>query len=247
MPTGVYKRKPRKLITKTCPCGVEFKVWPYREKTALYCSRECQNKYKPPIKPWAQEERECPSCGKKFSKAPWELRKSSLHKGIYCSRDCAGKGRRGSAASNWLGGDKEARCEWCGVMFSHRRSKNLKRKFCSVGCRGAYAHAYKAGANSHSYIDGHSERKNNLHLGHAYRQWRRKVMERFDACVRCGKQEGLHADHINPVAIHPDLAFDVENGQALCSLCHKAKTKSDWAIICAYRRKMFNAQPGQAS
>lgn len=34
------------LITKTCKlCGKEFKVYPYRDKTAICCSRKCNSKY----------------------------------------------------------------------------------------------------------------------------------------------------------------------------------------------------------
>lgn len=35
------------MVTKVCPiCGKEFEVYPYREKTAKYCSKKCQNKDK---------------------------------------------------------------------------------------------------------------------------------------------------------------------------------------------------------
>lgn len=33
-------------IDKTCVCGTDFKVYPYREATALYCSHACLAKYR---------------------------------------------------------------------------------------------------------------------------------------------------------------------------------------------------------
>lgn len=35
----------------------------------------------------------------------------------------------------------------------------------------------------------------------------------------------MHADHIKPFAIYPDLRFEVSNGRTLCSACHR-KTES---------------------
>ena len=33
------------MVTITCPCGAKFKVYPYRVKTAKYCSKACAAKY----------------------------------------------------------------------------------------------------------------------------------------------------------------------------------------------------------
>ena len=33
------------MLRKTCTCGYYFDVYPYREKTALYCSRACRAKF----------------------------------------------------------------------------------------------------------------------------------------------------------------------------------------------------------
>lgn len=55
------------------------------------------------------------------------------------------------------------------------------------------------------------------------REWARSVKERDNwTCQVCGKRGGdMHADHIKPWALFPDLRFDVSNGRTLCPPCHR--------------------------
>lgn len=46
------------------------------------------------------------------------------------------------------------------------------------------------------------------------------------ACVECGSTEQLQADHILELALHPDLAFELDNLQTLCQPCHEEKGKT---------------------
>jgi 5-methylcytosine-specific restriction endonuclease McrA len=43
-------------------------------------------------------------------------------------------------------------------------------------------------------------------------------------CRQCGRRTRLEVDHIEPVAKRPDLAFCLDNLQALCPRCHTSKT-----------------------
>lgn len=62
------------------------------------------------------------------------------------------------------------------------------------------------------------------------RRWkalRHVILERDGwACVDCGTRRGrLEIDHIQPVKLRPDLAFDPGNLATRCSRCHAKKTR----------------------
>lgn len=61
-----------------------------------------------------------------------------------------------------------------------------------------------------------------------YKAWRGLVFERDGyTCQECRAHSGngtaliLHADHIKPFALYPDLRFVLENGRTLCAACHR--------------------------
>ena len=52
-------------------------------------------------------------------------------------------------------------------------------------------------------------------------KWAKLVKERDEyTCQKCGSKENLQAHHVRPVATHPELSEDVDNGLTLCKKCH---------------------------
>lgn len=52
--------------------------------------------------------------------------------------------------------------------------------------------------------------------------WAKMVKDRDGRkCVLCGSTTNLHADHIKPIALYPELMRDLSNGRTLCFDCHK--------------------------
>ena len=58
-----------------------------------------------------------------------------------------------------------------------------------------------------------------------HKEWRTKVLKRAgylcEECKRYGRTtEAVHAHHIKPRKDYPELQYRVENGKALCGMCH---------------------------
>jgi 5-methylcytosine-specific restriction endonuclease McrA len=53
--------------------------------------------------------------------------------------------------------------------------------------------------------------------------WRAAVFKRDNhTCTACGKRGGdMHADHIQPFSLFPELRFELSNGRTLCVPCHR--------------------------
>lgn len=70
----------------------------------------------------------------------------------------------------------------------------------------------------------HSKR---ITRGPRWHTLRMAVLERDGfKCVDCGKSRGrLECDHIVPVRLRPDLAYDPQNCAMRCPSCHSAKTR----------------------
>lgn len=63
--------------------------------------------------------------------------------------------------------------------------------------------------------------------------WQRKILpvlvDRDGGCVDCGTQENLHVHHVLSVHERPDLAFEVDNVEPVCSDHHKSRhSKQGW-------------------
>jgi len=69
----------------------------------------------------------------------------------------------------------------------------------------------------------HSKYHSKLHSTKTWQDLRRIQIRQQPFCVKCGSVDKLHIDHINPHNEDPDLFFDQDNLQTLCSKCHARK------------------------
>lgn len=60
------------------------------------------------------------------------------------------------------------------------------------------------------------------------------------ACVWCGSEDNLEADHILEVNSHPELALEVENLRTLCRPCHIKRGRESSAGVGMARNEWVN-------
>jgi hypothetical protein len=104
------------------------------------------------------------------------------------------------------------------IKHSEKVKEALKKKY-PEGRNGKIAANWQNGLTEKNYSVRHQK---------GYKIWRRKVLEKYPICNKCKKRKSKHADHIKPVSRFPELALVVSNGQGLCEICHKIKTKEDY-------------------
>jgi len=191
------KRKPP--VEKSCKhCGVTFFVASSASEKGfgVFCSKKCHSAD-------GNVSKECAACGSIFS----VIRGKSNRK--FCSRKCSsqGMGRREAKPKTSLV------CQCCGKVFLVKTTTmQVKRKYCSVACsaKASRKHPDELALSFRSTTTPE------------YVAWVKAVLLRDKACVRCKAVEPLQAHHVKSWSKHPELRYDVDNGVALCPLCHHA-------------------------
>ena len=84
------------------------------------------------------------------------------------------------------------------------------------------------GSKHHFWKGGITPVNEKIRKSFEYKLWREAVFEKDNyTCVWCGAKSGngkaiiLHADHIKPFALFPELRFAIDNGRTLCYRCHR--------------------------
>lgn len=181
----------------------------------------------------------CKSCGCEMTIRRGESKEYFQNKKKYCSSKCLGKNmvgkvppmkgrklneeqlkrhsevrkgkRTGPESYLWKGGKVELKCQQCSNSFMVNIGRASVAKFCSIKCKTD---------NSNK---GRTKEHERIRKSKAYKIWRKQVFERDNyTCVICNIKGGnLHADHIQPFALWPELRLNLDNGRTLCVDCHK--------------------------
>lgn len=135
------------------------------------------------------------------------------------------------------------RCQHCTKEFWRKPSaiKKGQCRLCSRACYFAWQVGRKKSmaarkplkAEANPNWKGGVTPANKAARGAAdYKAWRASVFERDNwTCQRCGERSRkgchvvIHAHHIKPFAVFPELRLEVDNGLTLCKKCHGSEAK----------------------
>ena len=122
--------------------------------------------------------------------------------------------------------DKRISLPWLGKHFSEEHKEKIRMgnlgKKVSDKSRIRISLS-KRGNKSHFWKGGVTKENEKIRKTVEYKLWCDAVFKRDNwTCIWCGKRgDILHADHIKPFSLFPELRFAIDNGRTLCIDCHK--------------------------
>lgn len=171
-------------------------------------------------------EKNCQQCNKKLAKQQNETVAVFVYRHKFCSKQCQFDSKPKVTIVCWE----------CRLPFVVRNYRKNTAHFCSQACSSQWRDEGKRTADK------------KVRQSAAYKAWRTLVFERDNySCMKCGDHNYdrrgeslmLHADHIQPFALFPELRFEVSNGRMLCVPCHKKTDTYGRGAI--YRNRIASA------
>jgi 5-methylcytosine-specific restriction endonuclease McrA len=97
------------------------------------------------------------------------------------------------------------------------------------------------GKDHYNWKGGITPKNHSIRNSLEYKLWRNAVFQRDNyTCVWCLKSGcELHADHIKPFALFPELRFSIDNGRTLCVPCHRT---TDTYAGRSFNKKTVNSK-----
>ena len=206
-------------ICQQCNKNFKTRLCDVKRGKGKFCSKKCRG-----ISGRSRVSKTCEFCSKKFC-----IVKSYKHK-KYCSRKCFGLGHtpwnKGKSTAKEV--KEKIRKAHLGKVFTEEHRKNLSKSQTGMHV-GEKNRNWKGGKTKSEYWTVKFRRTRE------YKEWVKSIKERNDyICQKCevnGSNVQIHADHIKPITIFPELKLDLNNGQALCRRCHNEKTSTDMKLI----------------
>ena len=113
-----------------------------------------------------------------------------------------------------------------GIKFTDEHRKNMRKG--QLGKKRSIEHRkhmsiVRKGSNNPNWQGGKTSINNKIRQSIEYKLWRESVFIRDNyTCIWCDERGGeIHADHIKPFSLFPELRFSIDNGRTLCINCHK--------------------------
>lgn len=190
----------------------------------------------------------CPICKEKFYIFPCE---DKTNKRRYCSKKCQYISQKGKSVRKSKEVPVEVREKIRNTLKGHKVSEDTRKKISEKnkgkkqseeqkkrtslrlkedykkGIRKSFFKELK-GERHHNWKGGITSINEKIRKSLEYQLWRKAVFERDNyTCVFCGARSGkgkkvvIHADHIKPFALFPELRFAIDNGRTLCIDCHR--------------------------